>query len=314
MTLPFKTLPDLLQYFNSEEKARTFLEKVRWPSGNIECPLCGTKNAYRNGDCKTYKCKSLKCKTSFSVTVGTMMENTKLPLAKWFAAMWLITNHKKGISSCQLARDLGIGQKAAWFLNHRIREMVIDKAPDLLNDVVAVDEAHIGGRWANMSKDKRTKLHESGKDNKTPVMGMVQKQGKAKLFVIGNSLLKERVRQHISTEAIIVTDEQQGYTGLVNEYKNHVTINHSMLEFKKDGYSTNAVEGFFSHFKRMVIGTYHQLSVKHLDRYCQEHAYRYNTRKVKDNLRFMDVISKVDGRLTYEQLIGRAVKRNKVTL
>src|SRR5437868_2639263 len=145
MNLPFKTLPDLLQYFNNEDKARTFLEQMRWPSGNIVCPICGAKNAYRNGDCKTYKCRSKDCKMNFSVTVGTLMENTKLPLAKWFAAIWLVTNHKKGISSCQLARDLGIGQKAAWFVLHRVREMVMEKEPALLDNVVAVDEAHVGG-------------------------------------------------------------------------------------------------------------------------------------------------------------------------
>ena len=103
MNLPFKTLPELFQYFDSEEKARDFLEKRRWPDGRIICPYCGAKNAYRNGDCKTYKCKDRTCKRDFSVTVGTLMENTKLPLAKWFGAIWLVTNHKKGISSCQLA-------------------------------------------------------------------------------------------------------------------------------------------------------------------------------------------------------------------
>src|SRR5689334_12714887 len=139
MNLPFKTLPDLLNFFNREDRCIDFLEKLRWPDGNIICPKCYGTRCYRNSDMKTYKCRHLTCKARFSVTVGTMMENTKIPLAKWFAAVWLITNHKKGISSCQLARDLGIGQKAAWFLNHRIREMVIDKAPELLENVVAVD-------------------------------------------------------------------------------------------------------------------------------------------------------------------------------
>jgi hypothetical protein len=133
---------------------------------------------------------------------------------------------------------------------------------------------------------------------------MVQQGGKAKLFVIGKTVLKDHVRANVSFDAMIVTDEQSGYSGLINEYRGHVTINHSMLEFKKDGFSTNAVEGFFSHFKRMVIGTYHQLSEKHLDRYCQEHAYRFNTRKIKDNVRFFDVMSKTTGRLRYKDLVG----------
>lgn len=258
MNLPFKTLPELLQYFNSEDRARTFLEQSRWPDGNIICPFCLTERAYRNGDCKTFKCRHLDCKANFSVTVGTMMENTKLPLCKWFAAIWLITNHKKGISSCQLARDLGIGQKAAWFLNHRIREMVTDKAPQLLQDHVMVDESHVGGKFINMHKTKRARHLEAGISNKTPVMGMVQQDGKARLFVIGNAPFKYHVRQNVATSAIVVTDEHLGYQGLATEYKSHFTVNHSQLEFKRNGYSTNAVEGFFSLFKRMYIGTYHR--------------------------------------------------------
>src|SRR2546430_6348612 len=163
MNLPFKTLPALLQHFNNEDKARDFLEKTRWPNGVIICPVCGTKGAYRMGNCRMYKCRANECKVNFSVTLGTMMENTKLPLAKWFAAIWLITNHKKGISSCQLARDLGIGQKAAWFVLHRVREMVMEKEPTLLDNVVAVDEAHGGGRFANMHKTRRKKFLDSGR-------------------------------------------------------------------------------------------------------------------------------------------------------
>ena len=304
MNLPFKTLPELLQYFNNEDKSRDFLEKMRWPNGDIICPICGAKRAYRNGDCKTYKCRNIDCKTNFSVTVGTLMENTKLPLAKWFAAIWLITNHKKGISSCQLARDLGIRQKAAWFLLHRVRQMVMDKAPDLLENVVAVDEAHVGGKFANMQKTKRAKHLEAGTSNKTPIMGMIEKNGKAKLFVIGETSYKDMVRQNVSPNSTLVTDEHLGYQGLAYEYTNHVAVNHSRLEFMRDGFTTNEVEGFFSLFKRMYIGTYHVMSPYHLNRYCQEHAYRFNTRKIKDGLRFLDVMSKTSGRLKYKDLIA----------
>lgn len=234
-----------------------------------------------------------------------MMENTKLPLAKWFAAIWLITNHKKGISSCQLARDLGIGQKAAWFLTHRVREMVIDKAPELLEGICEVDETYVGGRWANMRKSKRTALQESGKDNKTPVMGLLQRDGRVKLSVIGNDSFKDMVRKNVSTEAVVVTDQHGSYQGLENEYKGHIWVNHSMLEFKNGIYWTNGVEGLFSQFKRTVLGTYHHISVKHLQRYCHESAYRYNERKTKDNLRFVQVIGKINGRLKYKDLIGK---------
>lgn len=235
-----------------------------------------------------------------------MMEGSKLPLVKWFAAAWLITNHKKGISSCQLGRDLGIGQKAAWFLHHRIREMIIDKAPDLLDNVCMVDEMYCGGSISNMTKTRRKYHNDYHVDNKTPVIGIVEKDGKVRLELIGRKdSFKDVIRRNVSEDALIVTDEHLSYQGLANEFAGHVTVNHSNLEFKKDGFSTNAVEGLFSMFKRTVYGTYHQISVKHLDRYCQETAYRYNTRKTKDADRFMDVMNKTEGRLTYTKLTGK---------
>lgn len=303
MNLPFKTLPELFRYFNTEDKARDFLEKMRWPDGRIVCPKCGVKGAYRNGDMKTYVCRDQECVNRFSVTVGTMMENTKLPLAKWFGAIWLITAHKKGISSCQLARDLGIGQKAAWFLNHRIRQMVTEQAPELLQEVVSVDETYVGGRWANMRKSKRAKVQEEGQSNKTPVMGLMEKDGRGRLTVIGKDSFKDVVRKNVDKAAIIVTDEHLGYTGLHKEYNAHVTINHSQLEFVRDGFSTNNVEGMFSILKRSIIGIYHQVSAGHLHRYCHEVAYRYNTRKIKDVERFIQTMKQTEGRLKYKDLI-----------
>lgn len=303
MNLPFKTLDQLFKHFDNEEKARDFLEKMRWPDGRVICPLCAKRGAYRNCDFRTYTCRDQKCKNKFSVTVGTMMENTKLPLAKWFGAIWLITAHKKGISSCQLARDLGIGQKAAWFLNHRIREMVIDKAPELLQEIVSVDETYVGGKWKNMKKSKRTKVHEAGVETKTPVMGLMEREGNVRLTVIGGQTLKDLVRKNVDKKAIIVTDEHSGYQGLNKEYNGHVTVNHSQLEFKTDGFTTNNVEGMFSHLKRMVIGVYHQISPFHLQAYCNEAAYRFNTRKLKDVERFIATMKKTNGRLKYKDLV-----------
>lgn len=310
MNLPFKTLQDLFQYFRNEDIARDFLEKQRWKDGRIVCPLCGKKGAYRNADMRTYCCRDQKCKNKFTVTVGTMMEGTKLPLSKWFAAIWLITAHKKGISSCQLARDLGIGQKAAWFLNHRIREMVTEKAPELLQDIVSADETYIGGKWKNMKKTKRTRLQDAGTETKVPVMGMMEREGKVRLKVIGMDSFKDVVRQNVDTKAILVTDEHTGYKGLENEYNGHVTINHSQLEFIRDGFTTNNVEGVFGLFKRSIIGIYHQVSPAHLQRYCNEASYRYNTRKIKDVDRFMDAMQKTSGRLKWNDLIKDTPKKH----
>jgi transposase-like protein len=303
--LQFKSLTEVAQYFKNEDVSRTFLEKMRWPDGRIICPICGVRDAYRNGDCKTYKCRDKQCKTNFSVTVGTVLEGTKLPLVKFFMAMYLISAHKKGISSYQLARHLGIGQKAAWFLLHRCRAMFADKKGSFLSNLVEVDETYTGGRWANMNKTKRTKMRANGEDNKVAVMGMVERGGKAKLKVIGKDSFKTVIHNNVKKEAILVTDSHAGYEGLKSEYADHQAVNHSQFEFKRGIYYTNTVEGFFSIFKRMVIGTYHHLSPTHLQAYCDEVTYRFNTRKIKDTDRFIATFQHIQGRLTYKQLISK---------
>lgn len=301
----FNNINEVIAYFSNEDRCRTMLEQQRWPDGKIVCPKCGQRGAYRNSDMKTYKCKSKTCMNKFSITVGTMFEGSKLPLSKWFTAMYLVTAHKKGVSSLQLSRNLGIGQKAAWFMIHRIREMLKDKNAEQLSNTVEIDEAYIGGKWANMSKKKRAIMAEGGKDNKTAVMGMVERQGNAKLTVIGKRNFKEVVRQHVSTNAFINTDEHLGYWGLNLEFADHDSVKHSSGEYRKNDVYTNTVEGFFSHFKRMLQGTYHNISPKHLQSYCDEHAYRYNTRKIKDIDRFALTFTKIEGRLTYNTLINR---------
>lgn len=305
---PFNNLNEVIKYFSDEGRCQTMLEKMRWPDGRIICPYCGIRDAYRMGDCKLYKCREKKCGNKFSILVGTVLESTKLPLSKWMTAIYLITAHKKGISSCQLARDLDIGQKAGWFMLHRIREMLRDKANDPLSNVVEIDETYIGGKWANMSKKKRAKMVESGIDNKVPVMGMVERGGNAKLTVIGKRTFKEAVRENVDINAYIMTDEHNSYQGLEPEFASHSFINHSQGEFVRDDVHTNSVEGFFSLFKRTVFGIYHQISPKHLQAYCHESVFRYNTRKVKDIERFIHSLKITNGRITYNQLIGKNKK------
>lgn len=301
----FNSLQDVANYFKNEDISRQFLEKMRWPDGLIVCPHCGVRGAYRKSDCKRYKCRDEDCKMDFTVTVGTLMENTKLPLAKWFMAMYLVSAHKKGISSYQLSRDLNIGQKAAWFVLHRIRTMFADKKASFLSNLVKIDETYAGGRMENMNKTKRTYMRERQIDNKVPVMGMVERDGKAKLKVIGKDSFKKVVIDNVKKEAVLVTDSHTGYEGLKDIYADHQAVNHSKLEFKRGIYYTNTVEGFFSIFKRMVIGTYHHLSPAHLQKYCDEVTYRFNTRKQKDVDRFVATFQNIQGRLTYKQLISK---------
>lgn len=301
----FKNLTEVITYFSSEEKCRDTVEKMRWPDGNIICPKCGNERSYRMGDMKHYKCRDKKCGTKFSVIKGSIFEATKLPLSKWFVGIYLVTAHKKGISSCQLARDLGIGQKAAWFLLSRIREMLRSKSVEVLDNIVEVDETYVGGKWENMSKDKRAKQRKTGKDNKTPVMGLIERDGKAHLTVIGKRSFKEVIRERVDENAVIVTDAHLGYKGLNYEFVGHAVVNHSENQFKDGIFHTNSIEGTFGLFKRMVFGIYHQVSPKHLHRYCDEFNYRFNSRKTKDVQRFMETLKRTEGRLKWKDLTAK---------
>lgn len=301
----FKTLPEAVIAFSSEEKCRGLFEKMRWPDGNIICPNCLTERAYRLSNMTHYKCRNKACASRFSITKGTMLEGTKLPLGKWFTAIYLVTAHKKGISSHQLARDLGIGQKAAWFVLCRIREILRAKSFDMLDNIVEIDETYVGGKFENMHRGRRKKWQDAGRDNKVPVMGMIERDGKARLKVIGKETFKDMVRQNVNPDAQLVTDSHSGYAGLNYEFAGHNSVNHSIQEYKNGIYHTNSIEGAFSHFKRMVFGIYHQVSPKHLHRYCDEFTGRWNTRKIKDGERFTHYLTQTEGRLKWKDLIAK---------
>lgn len=277
---------------------------MRW-GGSPFCPHCGATKPYRLKDGKNFRCSNKSCKVDFSVTVGTIFENSKVKLSTWLAALYILTGHKKGISSHQLARDLGVTQKTAWFINHRIRLIMNDPKPPKLENIVEVDETYVGGKMENMSRRRRKKWQERGIDNKVAVMGMVERDGKAKLKVIDDKTFKQVVRKNVSKDAIIMTDAHLGYIGLRDEFAGHEAVNHSIKEYKRGEAHTNSVEGFFSIFKRTIYGTYHSISPKHLHRYCSETAFRFNFRKITDADRFRFTISNVEGRLKYRELIKK---------
>lgn len=176
--MEFKNLKELMTKLADEKACRDHMEQMRW-GGNPTCPFCGAGKPYRIAGGKRFRCKDKTCKKTFSVTVGTVFENTKIPLSTWIAATYVLTAHKKGISSHQLARDLGVTQKTAWCVLQRLRHIMGDPESAPLDEIVEVDETYIGGTFANMNRVRRKKWQESGKDNKVAVMGMLQRDGKA---------------------------------------------------------------------------------------------------------------------------------------
>jgi len=235
-----------------------------------------------------------------------------VPLVKWFTAIYVITAHKKGISSYQLAKDIGVTQQTGWFMLHRIREMMRPKEVVKLDNIVEVDETYVGGIVGNMSKKKRAALRTpvgGTKPNKTMVMGMIERGGNLKLIALGKEtggyVVQPVVRDNVDNDAVLITDSSSSYDGLKGEYAGHEVVNHSGQEYVRDKViHTNSIEGAFSLLKRSIIGIYHQVTPKHLSRYCDETMYRYNSRDLKDSARFSMSLQRVEGRLKYKTLIA----------
>ena len=300
----FKNLPDLMRL--DEQACRKHLEKILWGDTPI-CPHCKNVGAYTLKDGKTYKCNSNKCYKPFTVTKGTVFEHSPIKLNTWFAAIYLCTIHKKGISSRQLAVDLGVTQKTAWFMLHRIRHTFMQKNPFLLTTSVQIDETFVGGKNKNRHHDKKVQYGQgrSYKD-KTPVLGMLQKGGALVTRVVQNThtmTLMPLVRRFIKPGSTIYSDEWKAYNQLY-KYYNHEKVFHASGQYINGEATTNAVENAWSHLKRSIIGIYHFVSRKHLQKYVDEFTYRLNVRKVSVQEQFYYVLLKSPGRLTYKDLIS----------
>ena len=290
-------LMQLMERFHSDEKCRAVLEELRWPT-RVACPRCGGIRHAHDTKRGVYDCYS--CGYQFSVMAGTIFHDTKLPLRKWFIAVMLMVEAKKGISANQLKRVLGVSYKTAWYLCHRIRAAMTESYPVKLRGIVEIDETFVGGEVRGKGRGY--------KGNKAIVVGAVQREGKIMLQVVPDR--SRRTLHAFADEAVhddaeaIHTDDWRPYQGIGDEDTRHETVNHSIKEYVRGDVHTNSVENVWSLLKRSIIGSYHKVSVKHLDAYIDELEWRFNNR---DNpWLFRDTLCQLlrSDTLTYSTLVA----------
>src|SRR6202035_761775 len=305
-----ETLLEAIQYFSDPDTSLSFVANLRWPNGAI-CPRCGEAEPLFLATRRLWKCRG--CKKQFSAKVGTIFEDSPIALEKWLPALWLVVNCKNGISSYEIARALGVTQKTAWFMAHRIRLAVQDgNGFGKMLGEVEVDETYIGGRARVMHKDKRAEeITGNGGMGKGAVMGLLERHGedghsKVKAKVVPNvrrKTLSPEVRQHVEEGSEVFTDALKSYSDLGADYV-HQVIDHAE-SYAKGKIHTNGLENFWSLLKRAIKGTYVSVEPFHLFRYLDEQSFRFNNRKVSDGVRFLKAAVGIIGkRVTYQELIG----------
>jgi len=315
-----KTLMQAIRHFSNPDVCIEFLVALRWPDG-VVCPTCGSKEVSYISTRRIWKCKVKHDHRQFSIKVGTIMEDSPIGLDKWLCAMWMISGAKNGISSYEIHRALGITQKSAWFLMHRIRKAMQNGSLMKLGGnggEVEVDETFIGGKARNMHRSRRRRMMigQRGVINKTIVFGMKERGGHVVTQVVDErtkSTLHPIIKKHVEKGSSVYSDEHVGYTGLEDEYP-HEVINH-LEGYVRGRVHTNGMENFWSLLKRGLGGTYVSVEPFHLFRYLDEQAFRYNNRATKDNPlndadRFTAVAAQIVGRrLTYRELTGKDTAR-----
>ena len=301
-------LPRLMEQFGTEDKCHDYLEQLRWPNG-VECPRCGGRSISRIEKRRQFECNAESCRYQFSVRVGTIFDRSHLPLWKWFVAIYLVGESKKGISAKQLQRTLGVAYKTAWFLGHRIRAAMEEDAPVPLTGIVEIDETFVGGKSRETGRGPHA--------NKAMVIGAVQRGGDVRLRLQGGEDRKKRERLHqfitetVADEASAIhTDSAKAWGNLSDHNTVHEKVDHSAEEWVRATVHTNTVEGVWSLLKRSVVGTYHQLSAKHLPAYLDEISFRFNNRE--NPWLFRDTILRLlnEDPLRFDALVAPASNRS----
>jgi len=304
-----KTLLDAITFFSNYENCRKFMIALRWSDGVVLCPRCGSADVLYMEKARLYFCRAKHEKAKFSLKVGTLFEDSPIGLEKWLPAAWLISNCKNGISSYEVSRALGITQKSAWHMLHRLREAMTDTAGKVggSGSPVECDETFVGGNVQKMHKSQRIKANAKG-GNKTIVMGMLERGGRVKAQVIasrGKLHMEDAMAKNVAAGSDIMTDEFPTYKFLDTPYNREV-INHAM-EYVSGHVHTQGIENFWSLLKRGLRGTYISVEPFHLDAYVKEQVFRYNNRKDADDFaRFATCMMGIQGkRLTYKALTQR---------
>ena len=299
----FDSLFDLMDAFPDEQSCIDHLRSIRWQNGEF-CPHCGCNRIMHFADKKTFKCS--ECRLRFSIKVGTIFQDTKLPLRKWFMAIWLITNHSKGIASTTLAKDLKITQKSAWFVLHRLRHAA--RTPSFASPLAGESEADttfVGGKEKNKHKSKKTRGSQGGA-NKAVVVGVVARDGELRTAHVAGAkavTLQGFVRANVKAKSAVLTDEDRAFVGLSKDYL-HLAVNHSAGEYVRlGGYvHTNTIESVWALLKRQIYGIHHWVSSKHLQRYVAEMTFRWNRRILTVTERMNGLFACVEGPMPYKVL------------